>query len=414
MIRHGYGGCTTCHADPSGGELLTAYGRIQGDLLVRMRYGKDSVSAAASETKATDSFDSFDSFETSDGPEPVAAEQSAQVADAPPRESEGASKSAGFLWGLVEPPEWLLLGGAYRHMNVLKPGEEDFATFPMQIDLYGQVQAGPVRAGGSIGVIKVDAGSPHGRAAQITTAQGDDLNLVSRTHWVGVDVTPDVFVRAGRMNLPYGLRIPEHVMWAREATRTDRESDQQHGVAVALQSEWLRGEVMGIAGNYQINPDRFRERGYSLYLEALAASWAGVGVSSLVTRADEDRLLLEGESSVRQAHGVFARLAPFSKLALLLEGDALLRSRRTTGYVGLAQADYEPIQGLHFLLTGEVLDEGKLDEPGTESVDGLGKPRFGGWASVNWFFLPHFDVRIDAIERQSEPFTLLAQLHFYL
>src|ERR671910_1173384 len=70
MIRHGYAGCVTCHADPSGGELLTPYGRVQGDLVLRMRYGKDDVSAAASETsgggESFDSFDSFDSDESDD------------------------------------------------------------------------------------------------------------------------------------------------------------------------------------------------------------------------------------------------------------------------------------------------------------------------------------------------------------
>ena len=64
MIRHGYGGCNVCHADPSGGELLTAYGRAQGDLLLRMHYGKDDSSAAASTTDTSGaSFDSFDSFD---------------------------------------------------------------------------------------------------------------------------------------------------------------------------------------------------------------------------------------------------------------------------------------------------------------------------------------------------------------
>ena len=38
MIRHAYNGCGVCHADPSGGEVLTAYGRAQSDLLLRMRY----------------------------------------------------------------------------------------------------------------------------------------------------------------------------------------------------------------------------------------------------------------------------------------------------------------------------------------------------------------------------------------
>ena len=66
MIRHGYGGCVTCHADASGGELLTPYGRVQSDLILRMRYGKDNVSAAASGEGGGAKFDSFDSFDSFD------------------------------------------------------------------------------------------------------------------------------------------------------------------------------------------------------------------------------------------------------------------------------------------------------------------------------------------------------------
>src|SRR5437762_945568 len=38
MIRHDYTGCTPCHADPSGAGLITAYGRAQGELLLRTRW----------------------------------------------------------------------------------------------------------------------------------------------------------------------------------------------------------------------------------------------------------------------------------------------------------------------------------------------------------------------------------------
>src|SRR5258707_8611000 len=47
MIKHGYSGCPVCHADPSGGELLTSYGRLQSGLLLRMHYGKQPGDAAA-------------------------------------------------------------------------------------------------------------------------------------------------------------------------------------------------------------------------------------------------------------------------------------------------------------------------------------------------------------------------------
>jgi len=70
MIRHDYTGCNQCHADPSGGGLLTEYGRAQSDFLLRMRYG------------APESYE-------------------------PPR-------SADFLFGPIKLPESLLLGGDVR------------------------------------------------------------------------------------------------------------------------------------------------------------------------------------------------------------------------------------------------------------------------------------------------------------
>jgi len=39
MIRNGYTQCATCHADPSGGTLLTPYGRAQSELLLSSRWG---------------------------------------------------------------------------------------------------------------------------------------------------------------------------------------------------------------------------------------------------------------------------------------------------------------------------------------------------------------------------------------
>src|SRR5262249_37407470 len=39
MIRHGYPQCASCHTDPSGGTLLTRYGRAQSELLLSSRWG---------------------------------------------------------------------------------------------------------------------------------------------------------------------------------------------------------------------------------------------------------------------------------------------------------------------------------------------------------------------------------------
>jgi hypothetical protein len=378
MIRHAYNGCGVCHADPSGGETLTPYGRAQSDLLLRMRY---------------------------DGKSPEEAEP---------------GKASGFL-GFIELPQSLMLGGSGRLAQTLSSEEEGmvYRLFPMQMDVYGQLRFGSFFVGGNVGLSKVPAGSPHARAAQVTTGQGDSWNMISRNHYLGFDFAEQKFTaRAGRLNLPFGIRIPEHTMWVREATRTDRESDQQHGLALAYTSEDARGEGMLILGNYQMGPDEFRERGYSFFFELLAGSRAALGVSSLYTYAARDRVSLE-TNVARGAHGVSTRMALGDPFALLGEMNLLTESTRDLGYVGFLQGDYELTQGLHAMLTGEVLDQGYLKSnkllTGTNAIPkepGLGKPQFGAWISAQYFFLPHLDVRVDAIIRSD--FQLLAQLHAFL
>ena len=206
-------------------------------------------------------------------------------------------------------------------------------------------------------------------------------------------------------------------MWVRQATNTDRESSQQHGVALAYVGESLRGEIMGIAGNYQIKPDKYRERGYSGYIEYQTSSTATIGASSLVTFSDTDRATNEDLKTTHQVHGLMARAGFGEKVALLAEADGIFTSRREAGYVGFVQLDTEAVQGVHVLLTGEMLDQGHpqatngVDAP---RVPGEGKPKVGGWLSVAWFIYSHFDVRFDLIKRTDENLWLLAQAHIYL
>lgn len=385
MIRHDYSACATCHADPSGGELLTQYGRATSALVLSTQWTKRS----------------------------------------PDKEPK-----TGLFWGAVNLPDWLLLSGSYRNLVVIQPTEEDlFAFVPvMQADLYGQLRLGKFTAGGSLGISKVGEGVLHARPAQLTVGQEDQLNLISRTHYLGVDIGEDFVLRGGRLNLPFGVRIPEHTAYVREATRTDRESDQQLGLALAYTGENFRGEFMGILGNYQtkLNPsgrfanfssDAVRERGYSMYLEGLGGTSFAAGVSSKVTYARLDRLTFE-EKTLRQAHGLTMRWAPHRKFSVLAEADALFRSRSSAGYAVFTQADYEPVQGLHFLLTGEAMDGGMpqqlVGEDPLEASPGQGRPSFGGWVSLDWFFFKQFEFRTDAIFRSEAPITILGQLHFYL
>lgn len=403
MIRHDYSACSTCHADPSGGELLTRYGRVTAQLLLSSQYGspdskKDSVEGEAE------------------------GESSSPAAD------QQGPKS-GMFWGALDLPDWLLLSGAYRNLYVVKPAADKVFTFVpvMQADVYGQLRFGAFTMGGSLGITKVSAGAQHGRAAFVTHAPDGQLNMISRSHYIGVDIGSAVVLRAGRLNLPFGVRVPEHTAWVRDATRTDRESDQQHGLALAYVGENLRGEVMAIAGNYQtklapagayadLSPDAVRERGYAMYLEGIANSSFAVGVSSKVTYARLDRVTFE-EKTLRQSHGMTMRWGPTDNFSILAEMDALFRSNATAGYVGFTQFDYEPWGGLHVLVTGEVLDQGRVNDGNDEDnkvQPGSGNPKVGAWFGLDWFFYKQLEFRTDVIFRQKESPSIIGQLHMYL
>jgi hypothetical protein len=361
MIRHDYTGCASCHVDPSGGGLLTAYGRAQSDLLLRMRYGRPN----------TDEPDS----------------------------------SSGFLFGLVAPPEWLNVGGSFRGLGLLVktgngPLTSDFIL--MQADAAAEVRIGGFRANASLGVVSSD-----GSAAAVAG------NLVSREHYVGYGFADDtMLIRAGRINLPFGIRSIEHTLFVRAATRTDLNDTQQHGVAFNYSGNLIRAEIMAILGNYQLHPDAFRERGYSGYAEIAPLNWAAFGVSSLITHAQSD--IYKNAATTRQAHGVFARVAPVQSLVFLAEGDLVARATEGTkeqvGYAAMLQADFEPIQGLHAIATGELYD------PGASSA-----LSWNAWLGLDWFFLPHCDLRADAMHgiaavgNNTVALTAyMAQLHVFL
>ncbi len=372
-IRHNYTSCTTCHADPSGSGLLTEYGRAQFDLLMRFR--PDRVPGA---------------------PEPE------------------VSKTAGLLFGAVTPPEWLLASANLRGGGLLSVGNS-VALRPLVMALDARAQVTLLErfvVNGSLGYA-----IRGGELAALTPTK--DNNLVSREHWVGVKFFDgEVLVRAGRMNLPFGLRNPEHTSWVRTATRTDINTGQQHGVSVSYSADKLRGEVMAVLGNYQLRPDIYRERGYSAFAEYTLQDNLALGVSSLVTTSQVD--LIVRRTLLRQAHGAFVRWVPTPKLVVLGEADVLVLNparlsgspvKNSVGYVALVQGDLEPVQGLHAMLSLEVLDERRTT---------FG-PSLGAWATFLFFFAPHTEFRVDAIYRRtagatgpSDALTLLAQLHLFL
>lgn len=368
MIRHHYASCSACHFDPSGAGPITSYGRAVADAVIRQN--------GSSET----------------------------AADLPP--------SARFLFGALRTPAWLELGGDVRVMSLSSKTQGAPTTnrvIWMQLDTAASVSVSGFVASGTLGF------APEGALGAALTRDTEN-NLVSRQHWIGYQVpgSAELMLRAGRMNLPFGIRNIEHTLWARKLTRTTIDDEQQYGVAAYLGAGKLRGELLGIAGNLQLRPDRYRERGYSAYLELEATDGLALGLSSLITHRGLDTVTLE--ETWRQVHGAFGRWAtPYQPLVLLTEWDYVFESSRGSyykrGLVSYLQADWEPIQGMHVLATGEANKIGVRDRQWS----------YGGWLSYAWYCAPHTDIRLDGIYQSlgssagsAGVFTVLLQGHVFL
>ncbi len=362
MIHHGYTQCAQCHMDPSGGGVLTSYGRAQGDILLRTHYGK---------------------------------------------KERDVEKESQFMFGLLPMPknDMLLVQADVRSLVIPEPG--NFRFILMQADLRAGLQLGKFSAYGSLGPV-----SEGGEGAWLTSNEAG-WNLAARDYWVGFKPGKSLMIRAGRLNLPFGIRTEDHVLYVRDATRTNTNDEQQVGASVTFSSRKVRAELMGIAGNFQVSPDMYRERGYSGYASYSFTKTLDVGVSSLVTVAQAD--VDTYESRLRQAHGVYLRAAPIPSLAFMAEVD-LLRSNdagsKSTGIAALGLADWEPTQGLHVQAIGQYCDN---------SFKATESPAWTGGGAVQWFLAPRVDIRVDAFHgvlsctNGVKPTPMgLVQAHFYL
>jgi hypothetical protein len=367
MIRHEYTGCATCHEDPSGGFLLTPYGRAQTQTLLST-FGR--------------------------GPE-----------------GDEVDRRSQFLWGAMTLPEFLNVGFSGRYMySYLKPrgGDGRGKHVWMQADLRAKITAGDWEVAGSLGYSHEGA-----QAAYLTSRPRD--NLVSREFWLGYALDDARKLRVGRMYLPFGVRSVEHYLYVRNVTRTDLDSQQQYGVSYFHQGESFRYEVMAVLGNYQMRPDTYRRRGYSGYFEYILRPRLAVGVSSLATYQGTDELREVRGAVVRGAHGPFMRWAPFPSLALMSEwdfvhaippsgGDSVL------GLVGAVQADWEFVRGLHGVVTPELY----LSQLGSAQAE----TGYRGWLTAAWYAYPHVDLRADTLFAK-DPFIgkyamVLGQVHLSL
>ena len=164
QLTSGSDHCGQCHVAPTGGGMLTPWGRSEtGDTLAR---GGDGA----------------------------------------------------FLHGLVTLPDWVDIGGDVRLAGLMddtgSSNGAELAAFPMQAELGAHITAGDFHVVGLLGVVGSVRSAP-----RAMTGISDPQTLpwlFSREHYVMWRPGDDgPYVRAGRFFAPFGLRLPDHTTYVR-------------------------------------------------------------------------------------------------------------------------------------------------------------------------------------------------------
>ena len=284
--------CSQCHYSPSGGGLLTLWGRDES---------ADTISLGG----------------------------------------DGA-----FLHGLVSLPSWLGIGGDFRlaviSNDVGNAQGTEFAWFPMQADLYLRVALGEAWSlNGTVGVRGVarpDDGSITGR---IGAAAGDFMSREHYIMWRPSATGP--YARAGRFFAPYGLRFVEHVYYVRRYTGFNLYEETYNASGGYVADDWeIHGTVFAPTPKTGA-PEFFSgvgppEYGFAGYGEMRFAKMSALAAQVRVgTSAAESRY---------QVGGIGKVWLEKPKILLLGEADFIHQTLGTTPIY--SQNQFVSYSGLHF------------------------------------------------------------------
>jgi len=197
FVRHGYTNCIACHVSPSGGGVLTEYGRSLSKEIMSTwsREGEENV-----------------------------------------------------LWGAVHPPEWLNVGGDVRYIQTYlnNPTVRQGDFFPMQADL------------DVAGIYKkwtadVTAGAQEGPTNTKQLGQ-----FLSRRHYLNYRPTDDTSIRAGRFFYQYGINQPNHTTVIAQGLGKD-EGTESYNLETAFLGDTMDAYatiVFGRPDDYRVDAEK--------------------------------------------------------------------------------------------------------------------------------------------------------------
>ena len=357
-----YTRCTACHYSPTGGGLLTPYGR----------------------------FLSHRELSTTGG---TAAAPSSGAEDDPHGEQAFLYGALGNVLGPVHlglemRPSRLRIGfpGGHQDMNLL-----------MNVDLIGALQKNGCTASGRVGREPPQSAVRNGRTQP-------DAEFISYEHWISYQTEGGFRVRAGRFLPAYGVRLADHTAYTRIYLDLDR-NDQVYGVEVSDTIGASLVQAMVSPGKAEAILHDPTHRGFSA-----AGRWqfdftprtAVVGSAFYRHSTDVD----PQSGAVSGAFG----FAPTSHISIWTEADAQLQAKAAGGrsWVVLNETSVEVYRGIWLKFSPQFRTAG--DAPGGSNLRRLAfaadlLPRTHWHLNVSYYYDHAFDVSTSA---------LLAQLHLFM
>ena len=351
-----YPRCTACHYSPSGGGLLTAYGRSLSREEIST-FGRQGAAAGTEASTAT----------------------------------EASTGEEGFLFGTLGGESPLQLGLDIRpsHVGVGVPGRMiPDRNFLMNLDLQAAWRQERLTVYGTVGRRPVYGGG----------------ELVSYEHWVAWQATDTLSVRGGRFLPAYGVRFADHTSFTRE--RLDlAQDDQVYGIELGVSTDRLLLQVSAGPGRAESLFDDGRRA-----FTSSGRLQVDLGPRTVLAGS----VLYRGESVVAPPStdtGFSFGYAPATWLTTWTHADVRFQELRTSArsYIVANQTSVEAFRGLWLRVSPQVRwTEGDARGEVRRMVYGVDfYPRTHWHVNVSYY-----RDRLQFSGRRTR--TLLAQLHLYL
>ena len=321
-----------------------------------------------------------------------------------------------FLHGLWAPPSWLALGADLRvaalRNDVGGADSPEVAAFPMQADVYTRLAYDAISLNvtvGARGVVRPPDPSLGGRTSDVMS------RMMSREHylmWRPSATGP--YARIGRFAAPYGLRFVEHIFFVRSVTGYNLYEETYNASGGYVDDDW---EVHATAFTHVPSsaPDFFGasgapESGGVGYGEMRFNKMAAVGLQTRVGIAHEESRYQGGAVGKLWIEGV--------RLLFLGEADFI---RQQLTQAGVGQNQFVSYLGVTYFIRGFMI--GGAYEVYQENLAVKGTLREAADLELNLFPWAHFELNLlgryqtratTAIGDTPSGSLLMLQLHYYL